>query len=164
VRVRAVLKKSWDAWADDVAKVPGDVRECSRALVHSGRGEGGADSAGPRHRERGRARGGNGSTTGKAGPQSRERRRARRRGNRRRQPGPTGQREGERGRAGEGVAAVRWNPPVRRRGRAGARPGWAELGRLGCFAFFLNFLIAFPFLFSRVFNSNSNSNQVSNSN
>jgi hypothetical protein len=49
-------------------------------------------------------------------------------------------------------------------GGAGARPGWVELGQLGCFAFsfFLNFLVAFPFLFSRVFNSNSN--QVSNSN
>jgi hypothetical protein len=62
---------------------------------------------------------------------------------------------------GEGVAADRWIPPVRRRGRAGARPGWAELGSLP-FSFFLNFLIAFPFLFSRVFNSNSI--QVSNSN
>jgi hypothetical protein len=63
---------------------------------------------------------------------------------------------------GEGVAAYRWIPPVRQRKRTGARPGWAELGRLGYFAFFLNFLIAFPFLFSRVFNSNSI--QVSNSN
>jgi hypothetical protein len=35
---------------------------------------------------------------------------------------------------------------------------WAEL----TFSLFLNFLIGFPFLFSRVFNSNSN--QVSNSN
>jgi hypothetical protein len=31
VRVQAVLKKSWDVWEDDVAKVPGDVRECARA-------------------------------------------------------------------------------------------------------------------------------------
>jgi hypothetical protein len=43
-------------------------------------------------------------------------------GNRRRQPSPTGQREGERERG---------------RGRAGVRLGWAELGRLGCFGFFL---------------------------
>jgi hypothetical protein len=42
--------------------------------------------------------------TGKAGPQSKERRRARWRENRRRQPSPTGQREGERGRAGEGLS------------------------------------------------------------
>jgi hypothetical protein len=49
----------------------------ARALVHGGHGEHRADSAGPRRRERGRARGGSGSTTGKAGPQSRERRRAR---------------------------------------------------------------------------------------
>jgi hypothetical protein len=33
-------------------------------------------------------------------------------------------------------AANKWRPPVRRHGRAGMRPGWAELGRLGCFAFF----------------------------
>jgi hypothetical protein len=46
----------------------------ARALVHGGRGEGGADRGGPRRRERGRARGGNGSTTGKTGLQSRERR------------------------------------------------------------------------------------------
>jgi hypothetical protein len=38
--------------------------------------------------------------------------------------------------AGEGVAADRWIRPVRRRGSAGAWPGWAELGRLGRFAFF----------------------------
>jgi hypothetical protein len=45
--------------------------------------------------------------------------------------------ERERGeRAGAETAADRWCPPVRRRGLAGARPGWAELGRLGCFAFF----------------------------
>jgi hypothetical protein len=115
-------------------------------------------------RDRGRARGGNGSATGELGPRGREGRGARGRRNRRRQPGPTGQREGERGRAGEGVAADRWIPHVRWHGRASTRPGWAELGRLGCFAFsfFLNFLIAFPFLFSRVFNSNSN--QASNSN
>jgi hypothetical protein len=67
-------------------------------------------------------------------------------GNWRRQPGPTGKREGERESAGKGTAADRWNPPVRRCGRAGARPGWAELGCFGFF-FFLEFLFAFPFLF-----------------
>jgi hypothetical protein len=39
-------------------------------------------------------------------------------------------------------------------GRAGARPDWAGWAAL-LFSFFLNFLIAFPFLFPRVFNSNS---------
>jgi hypothetical protein len=43
-------------------------------------------------------------------------------------------------------------------GGAGARPGWAELGWLGCwttfpFSFSLDFLIPFLFLFSRVSNS-----------
>jgi hypothetical protein len=49
-------------------------------------------------------------------------------------------------------------------GGAGARPGWAELGRWAAlpFSFSLDFPIAFPFLFSRVFNPNSI--QVSNSN
>jgi hypothetical protein len=47
------------------------------------------------------------------------------------------------------TATDRWRPPIRRRGRA------AWLGRLGCFDFFFspNLLIAFQFLFSRVFNS-----------
>jgi hypothetical protein len=44
-------------WADDVVEVPDDMRECARALVHGGHGEGGADSAGPRRRERTVARG-----------------------------------------------------------------------------------------------------------
>jgi hypothetical protein len=38
---------------------------------------------------------------------------------------------------------------VRLSGGAGARPGWADLGRLGCFpfSFSLDFLIPFLFLF-----------------
>jgi hypothetical protein len=69
------------------------------------------------------------------------------------------EREGER-RAR--VGADRRDPPIRHRGRT--RGGWAKwvaLGRIS-FSFFLEFLIAFLFIFSRVFNSNSN--QVSNSN
>jgi hypothetical protein len=62
-------------------------------------------------------------------------------GRRRRQTGPTEEREGERERRGT---------------RAG--PTWAEKG----FSFSREFLIAFLFIFSRVFNSNSS--QVSNSN
>jgi hypothetical protein len=43
-------------------------------------------------------------------------------------------RERERERAGEKAVVDRQGQPVRRRGRAGARPSWAELG---CFSFFL---------------------------
>jgi hypothetical protein len=72
----------------------------------------------------------------------------------------------ERGREGAWVGADRRDPPVRHRGHAsaGAReavlngPTWAELA----FLFSREFLIAFLFIFSRVFNSNSN--HVSNSN
>jgi hypothetical protein len=53
----------------------------------------------------------------------------------------------------------RCGPPVKRRKRV--RPGWASSAELR-FPFFSEFLIAFHFVFSRVFNSNSN--QVSNSN
>jgi hypothetical protein len=47
---------------------------------------------------------------------------------------------------------------VRLSGGAGARPGWVELGRLGCWAAFLfpyslDFIITFLFLFYRVFKS-----------
>jgi hypothetical protein len=98
----------------------------ARALVYGGRGEGRADSAGPQRREReiererGWARGGNGSTTSKEGPQSRETRRAHEQGNRRRQPGPARQREGERGRAEEGLPLT---GGTHLSGGAGARPG-----------------------------------------
>jgi hypothetical protein len=63
--------------------------------------------------------------------------------------------ERKRERTGEKAAADRRGPPVRRRGRAGARPGWAELGCSGAFpfSFSLDFLIPFLFLFYRVFNS-----------
>jgi hypothetical protein len=80
-------------------------------------------------------------------------------------PGPRGserERGVERGRAG--VGADRWGPPVRHQGHVGtprarlSGPTWAELD----FPFSREFLIAFLFIFSRVFNSNSN--QVSNSN
>jgi hypothetical protein len=82
---------------------------------------------------------------------------------------PTGQSHRaarERGREGARVCADRRGPPVRHRdawtwARAGAGLNglpWAELG----FPIFLEFLLPFLFIFSRVFNSNSN--QVSNSN
>jgi hypothetical protein len=77
-------------------------------------------------------------------------------------PAPTGlpqwvesEREGGGEHAGERGAADRWIPPVRQRGRAGARPGWAELAGWAAFpfSFSLDFLIPFLFIFSRVFNS-----------
>jgi hypothetical protein len=72
----------------------------------------------------------------------------------------------ERGRKSVRDGADKRDPPVRHRGHAGmsargARPNgptWAELA----FLFSREFLIAFLFIFSRVYNSNSN--QVSNSN
>jgi hypothetical protein len=73
----------------------------------------------------------------------------------------------DRGRESEGeklarVGADRRDPPVRRRGRARGLglngTAWAELA----FPIFLEFLLPFLFIFSRVFNSNSI--QVSNSN
>jgi hypothetical protein len=71
---------------------------------------------------------GNGSATGDPGPRDRERGSARVKkigADRMAQAG----RERDRERAGErGTAADMRGPPVRRRGRTGARPGWAELG------------------------------------
>jgi hypothetical protein len=74
------------------------------------------------------------------------------------------QRERE-GRECARVGADRKDPPVRLRGRAGVGeraglngPAWA----LMAFSIFLEFLLPFLFIFSRVFNSNSI--QVSNSN
>jgi hypothetical protein len=67
----------------------------------------------------------------------------------RRQLWPMGQREG--GGEGEGaqVCADRRGPPVRHRRRAGAHGSWAKLA----FSIFLEFLLPFLFIFSRVFNS-----------
>jgi hypothetical protein len=67
-----------------------------------------------------------------------QRERARVREERRRQDWPTGQREGESVRAG-----------------ARAGPAWANWAELA-FSIFREFLIPFLFIFSRVFNSNSN--------
>jgi hypothetical protein len=76
-----------------------------------------------------------------------------------------GRRDRERERAGAQGCVDRRDLRVKQRGRAGARawaglsgPVWDEIG----FPFSREFLIAFLFIFSRVFNSNSN--QVSNSN
>jgi hypothetical protein len=80
--------------------------------------------------------------------------------------GPTEQRERERERGREGwrrqagpVCQAPRARGCRRARRAGLNgPTWAEIA----FPFSREFLIAFLFIFSRVFNSNSN--QVSNSN
>jgi hypothetical protein len=83
---------------------------------------------------------------------------------RRRQAWPTEQREreGERGRAGwrrhAGPACQAQGTRERARGGWANGPTRAEIG----FPFSMDFLTAFLFIFSRVFNSNSN--QVSNSN
>jgi hypothetical protein len=80
-------------------------------------------------------------------------------GNRHRQTGPTGQREGKRARTR--AIADRWDPPVRRRGRARglARLSWAKLAEMR-FSIFSEFLIAFLFILSMDFKSNSNSNNI----
>jgi hypothetical protein len=78
-------KKGLGAWAGDVAEDSSDVRECARAGPRWGAGK--AKLTGEAHgaaRERASARG-NGSVSGRAGPQSREGRGARRR----REPAPT---------------------------------------------------------------------------
>jgi hypothetical protein len=79
--------------------------------------------------------------------------------------GAARERGGEESASAQGCADRR-DPPVKQRGcaGAGARTGWAKWAALGriSFSFFLEFLIAFLFIFSRVFNSNLN--QVSNSN
>jgi hypothetical protein len=87
--------------------------------------------------------------------------RGREREKRRKQAWPTGQRERERGR--ESALELASTGGARLSGTEGARAGlsgpvWAEIG----FSFFRELLIAFLFIFSRVFNSNSI--QVSNSN
>jgi hypothetical protein len=76
---------------------------------------------------------------------------------RRRHAGPRWQREGRGERAGARTAADWWGPPVRRYGRTRGPTGldWADWAESG-FSFFSEFLVAFLFIFSRVFNSNSN--------
>jgi hypothetical protein len=101
-------------------------------------------------------------TADRWGRRDRERGSGRVRGKQRRLLGPIEQRERERG-----VSVLELAPTGGTRlsdtGGTPARAGfiglaWAEMA----FSFFLQFLLPFPFVFSRVFNSNSN--QVSNSN
>jgi hypothetical protein len=90
-----------------------------RALIHGGRGEGGADRGGPQRRERGRARGGKETGADSLAPLA-----------------ATG-REESAGQSG----ADRRGPPV----RGGRRAGTAA--RLGLVVWFgPNWLFLFPFL------------------
>jgi hypothetical protein len=106
------------------------------------------------------------STTGDRGRANRWGRRGRERAARVQEdgadrPGPRGsEREKERGRTGwcRQAGPACQAPSARGRGAMLSGPTWAELG----FLFSKEFLIAYLFIFSRVFNSNSN--QVSNSN
>jgi hypothetical protein len=76
-----------------------------------------------------------------------------------RQIDPTGQRGREGVRARGRTAAERRGPPVRRRRRASARSGWANLGRLGCFilfffsGFYNSFSISFSIEFSNLYSN-----------
>jgi hypothetical protein len=99
---------------------------------------------------------GNGSAPSRTGPRDRERRGCARA----KQLASIGrpqraESERERARAGEKAAADRWIPHVRRRGRVGALPNWAELGCWAAFlfSFSMDFPIPFLLLFYRVFNS-----------
>jgi hypothetical protein len=113
----------------------------AHAPVHGEHGEGGTDKAGPRRRERGQGRAGNGSTIVNPGPRDRERRRARRRrktgADRSAPAGSERERERESGRGELPQAA-------RARGLAGLS---GPTGLLSPF-FSLDFLIPFLFLFS----------------
>jgi hypothetical protein len=151
-----------------------------RARVHACWSTAGAGKAeltgGPtaqRERERERACGGNNLVSSEAGPRGREGEEHAGEGNRCRQPGPTEQKEGEGELVGEGTTADRWRPPVKRRGREGVRPGWAELGRLGYFGFFffpgfsicfsISFSLGFPIQIQIKFQIQTNSNMCNNS-
>jgi hypothetical protein len=128
----------------------------AHAQVHGERGGGGTNRVGPRHRERRKGRAGQRLGDWRSGPvRQRERERVGEE-NQRRQVGPSGQRPREGGCARGRTAADRRGPPVRRRERAGTRPGLADLGRLGCFIlfFFSGFSNSFSIsFFYRVFKS-----------
>jgi hypothetical protein len=108
------LRRELGAWAASWPRNP---------AVHGERGGGGTDRAGPRRRERREGRSGQRLGDWQSGPaRQRETWSARVK-----KLAPTGwphwQRGRERGRARAKAAADRRGPPVRRRGRAGARPG-----------------------------------------
>jgi hypothetical protein len=153
VRARARLKKGWGVGRATWSRIPATCAS-ARSLVHSGH-EGGTDSEGPRRRER---EGAHGATTRCLAERALET-------------------EKEEGRAGEATGAnksaplghereggkgardrlpltggARLSAAAGARARGLARPSWAGFGEKG-FSFFLNFLIPFLFLSSKIFNS-----------
>jgi hypothetical protein len=152
---------SKESWVRGKATFLG-ISACVRAGPRRFVGEGGADWAVPRRSEgeSGRAAKRFSVLIGRACEADRKKGvRARASGADR--TAPLGRGRGGGSARGEKTAAERWNPLIRRHGRVAwlgrAGPVWAEL----VFSFSREFLIAFLFIFSRVFNSNSN--QVSNS-
>jgi hypothetical protein len=121
----------------------------THALVHGECGEGGTDMDGPPRRERER-RGTCGATTQRLANWAHE---AERGGGRARtgQPAPTGRpqrAESKRERDRERERKPPLTGGARLSGGTGARPGWAELGRLSCFPFFSGFSNSFSIGFS----------------
>jgi hypothetical protein len=125
----------------------------AHAPVHGGRGEGGSDKAAPRCRERRKGRTGQRLDGWRSRPAKQRER-----------EGANGRRKlvsigwphwaaSERERARGRTVVDRRGPPVRRSGRADARPGWAYWAGWATFSFSfsLDFLIPFLFLFYRVF-------------
>jgi hypothetical protein len=150
-------KRSWGAWAGDVARVL-DVRvRWSTAVL----GESGADRTVPRHKEREQARWGNDSLRWQGGP-------ARQGGNGGAQANgtdklaPLGRGRGEeraRGRKPPLTGGAHLSGGEGARGLAGPDwAGWAEI----VFPFSLEFLMPFIFIFPMVFKSNSNTKPNSN--
>jgi hypothetical protein len=147
------------------------ARGGGRAGRRAQKGRGGSDVAGERAvvgvSTAGRSWAGGWGRADRWGRRDRERESERTRGKppTARTHGAARERGGEESASAKGCTDRR-DPPVRQRGcaGAGARAGWAKWAALGriSFSFFLEFLIAFLFIFSRVFNSNLN--QVSNSN
>jgi hypothetical protein len=129
-----------------------ETRRCARVRMRRStatRGEGGADRAGPRRRERKEGRSGQRLDDWRSGP-ARQRERGSTRAKETGADGSAplgGERERERARVGGGTAADRRGPPVRGGRRArGTGPGglvWTAFS----FSFSLNFLIPFLFLF-----------------
>jgi hypothetical protein len=126
----------------------------AHAPVHGGRGEGGTDKAGPRHREK-RGRAGQRLGTGEPGPRDRERESERAKEIGADRSGPLGserEREGAREREPPLTGGVHQSggAGARARGLAGLSwAGWAAF----LFSFSLDFLIPFYFFFYRVFKS-----------
>jgi hypothetical protein len=141
------------SWARGRASWPRNPATCAsaHALVHGERGGGGTDRVGPQRKERRkRCAGGNSSVTGDPGPRDRERERV----SGQRKLAPTGWPHWPASERGGREGELPLTGGVRLSDSAGARPGWADLGRLGCFPFFFfsgfsnSFSISFSIGFS----------------